>query len=129
MTSFTQAPVADGEDQTALLRHGDKGARRHQSLPWRVPADQGFHPCHLESREINLWLVVQHEFLLFESAVELSFEGQSGVDLFGDLAVKKPDAVSSYFLGSGKRTVSILQQSFSSLAILGKQAYADGGRE
>ena len=80
-----QGPGADLEDQPRFLEQGDELHGGHEAQLRALPADQGFHAVDAPRGRVDLGLVMQHEFLLFQRLPQLVLERELFADPFGHL--------------------------------------------
>src|SRR3546814_294205 len=66
--SLAQHPLPYRHDEAAILGNADELLWQDEAARGMVPADQRFGASNLVRTEIDLGLVMQHEFLLFQRA-------------------------------------------------------------
>src|ERR1700719_3012335 len=89
------------------------------------PPYQRFGACNVSRLKINLWLVVQHEFLALQSAAKISFDPL----MFGGTRVhvipKELVVVMTSFLGFVHRGIRFFEQFFHILPVIWIRAESD----
>src|ERR1700730_5116215 len=65
LTRLTKDPVANRENQATVLGNGNELCRRDRPSSGMRPAYQCFRARNFSGPQIDLWLVVHHEFLAF----------------------------------------------------------------
>ena len=124
-----QDPLAEQHDEPGLLRERD-AARGLDQAQFRVtPADRRFGAAHPVSREIDLRLIVQHQFTPLRGAPQPSFERHSLADFAIDPRAKKAIVASAFGLGGVQRGAGILEQVFGAGGVLRVEAHADAHRD
>ena len=110
LARFMQDPVADRQNQAAVLRYGNKLCRRDSSSNGMRPAYQCFRAGNLSCSQIDLGLVVQREFLPFQGAPQALFDELPlyGSDVHGWL--EKLIALPSVFLCLVHRGIRVLDE-------------------
>ena len=123
-TGFLDHPGAHGHDQARLFRQGDELARGHQAIR-RAPAQQGLHPHHPAAGQIQLGLVVEHQFLPLQGLVQALLQGQAfqGADVHG--LGEEAVGVAAALLGMHQGRVGLFQQGVEIAAVVRGQADAD----
>ena len=112
-TGRLRDPAAHWHDQAGFLRDGDEISGRHESELRAYPAYQSLQTGDPTGRDIDLRLIVQHEFAIVQRIAQVRFEFQPlhrmRVQLLG-IELKRAPA---FFLGAIHRDVRILQQRLS----------------
>ena len=124
---FAQDPIADGDDQAAVFGNGNEIPWRDQPAQGMGPADQCFRAGDFSGLEIDLGLIVQCEFLAFESAPQTLLDGLAlhGTNVHGGL--EKLVTLAAIFLGLIHGGVRVLDEGLGVQAVVGIDADANAG--
>src|SRR5215204_1019974 len=71
-----QDPVTNRNDQSSLLSDRNKVSRRYQTTSRMIPPNEGFETCQTSGCERDYRLVINAEFLLFDSLSQVAFQLQ-----------------------------------------------------
>lgn len=120
-------PVADGDDESALLRQGQEAGRRDGPLLRVLPAQQGLGTDHLAATGSVFGLVVQGELPPLQGVLQLLLQQELlvGVGVHG--AVKVVVVVAPPLLGVVHGGVGVEGQLVQAGAVLGIDRNADAG--
>ena len=113
-----QNPIAERNDQTALLGDGNEPIRRHQTQFGMLPADQGFSPDNSPLLEVNLGLIVKNELGPLKSLAQTVFKQQALKHSLIHFAGKKLIGITSRLFGPIHGNVGVLEQRLEIFAVL-----------
>jgi hypothetical protein len=71
-----QHPLPDRHDQARLLRQWHEVGRQHQAPAFRLPPQQRLEADDTAAGKVHLGLVIQHEFLALQGALQSCFDQQ-----------------------------------------------------
>src|SRR5579863_2844730 len=90
-----------------------------------LPAEKRLQPDDVAGGHIHLRLINQKEFISFEREPETVFQGQSLFDLGIHFLGEESKVVASLFFGAVHGGVGVLDQDFSTLPVVWKDADAE----
>ena len=125
---LAQRPFRQGHDQACVFGQRNELAWRHQ-LAAALPAHQRFGTHHAGSSHVNLGLVVQHQFVTFNGAVQCGFQLQLFAAAASQLRAVDAGAVAPLGLDGVHGHVGIAQQVHHGVAIARVDGHADTGRD
>ena len=106
----TQDPFPDRQDEPGFFQQRDEFVGRYQAAPRALPAQQRFHAGDSTVGKINLGLVMEPEFFVFQRPAQLGFQRKAlpchGVHLRGVIL----EVVAPLAFGMMKRRIRILDQ-------------------
>ena len=109
-TGRLRDPAAHRHDQAGFLRDGDEISGRHEPELRAYPAYQGLQAGDPTGCDIDLRLVVQHEFVVVQRVAQVRFEFQPLHRMRVQLLGIELERASAFFLGAIHCDVRILQQ-------------------
>ncbi len=128
-TGFVEHPVADIDDEIALLGDGDKLGRGDQCAPRRLPADQRLDADDVAAIHQMLGLIVERQLLLVEGIAQLVVDVQAAIRLLLHGGVKEAASLATGRLGLIHGGIRLLEQIIHSLLPIRKQGDADAGTD
>ena len=113
----THRPIARNEPGFFGNRH--ELCRRHEPALRVTPADESLDAGELPRVQAHYRLIVQHEFVTFDGAVQSAFEGLPIGRVPVHLRLEEPIVVAPTVLGVVHREIRMLQQCLGLRAVIG----------
>jgi hypothetical protein len=123
-----QHPFADRHDEPAFFGQRDEAGWRNSAHHAAEPAQQGFHADDAAAREVDLRLVVEREFPLFEGPAQAVFQVQALEGVHVHDFVEEAVGVSAAFLGVVHGGVGVFHQHLDAGAVFRVEGDADRER-
>src|SRR5258707_1799762 len=92
-------PVADFQNQAALLGDRNEFSGQYQTAAWMMPPDQCFDAAHLAGRDVDLRLVVQLELTFRQRAAKFRLDFQALAGKAHHAGVEESERLAAASLG------------------------------
>src|SRR5580692_1396200 len=122
-------PFTDWHDQAAVLGNSYKPVGWHKAQFRMLPAEKRFQPDNLSGTHIHLRLINEKEFISLERQPQTVLQCQSLPDFGVHFLGEESKVVASLFFGAVHGGVGVLDQDFSTLAVVWKDADAEAAAD
>ena len=110
MTGLTEHPPTDRHDESALFGNWDEFCRRHESEVRMPPTDERLDPDDCARLQVNLGLVVQHQFLSLQGVAQAILQRLPLESTYVQFLLEKLAVVPPVSLGVVHGKIRVLHQ-------------------